>query len=104
MRKQMPIRLTDAEKARIRNAADERGQSMSRFMVRAALAAIDAPTPKPAPAQRLGAAARDAIAALAQAGMPKREARDRVTDIVAASPELETAEIMRQAYQNGGPG
>ena len=101
MKKQMPIRLTDAEKARIRSAADERGQSISRYMVLAALAAAEAPAPKPAPPQRLGAAARDAIAALAQAGMPQREAKDRVTDIVAASPELEAAEIMRQVYRNG---
>jgi len=101
MRKQFLIRLTDTEKSRIRNAAEAGGMSISRFVVRAALAAIEAPQGRSAPPQKLGAAATDAVAALALAGMPRREAQERVTDIVTDSPDLEAAEIMRQVYRNG---
>jgi len=115
--KQLGIRMTEPERAEIREAAQRYGLTLGEYCRRALLADArsgngDGPESVPGmvaeiharicgPRTKSGAEAEDAVAALVASGLDEITARQRVGRISKQNPEADAEQIVAMAFKNG---
>ena len=103
------IRMTEADRLKIGQAAEERRVSVNAYVLGAAIDRVRADQSErrlsvPLDGERVCTGEPDAlmaISALSESGIPQRQTEMRVRRVLAANPEADLPEIMRQAFARG---